>query len=817
MTNDRQITIAVGNNRKSVNWQTNTTSLTDFYNRLSTPVRGVETLREYLRMKKAQQDELKDVGGFVGGSLNGQRRKAGSMAGRDIITLDFDNIPQNGTEAVIARLDALGCGYCVYSTRKHSPEKPRLRVIVPTDRTMTPDEYEPCARRVAQHIGLSMADPTTFEVSRLMYWPSCCADSEYVFQTKDAPLLSADFLLGTYADWRNVQSWPVAEGFDPVKKLAAKQGDPLSKTGVVGAFCKVYDIYKAIEELLPGVYTPTDNGDGRYTFTGGSTSGGAVVYDSGKFLYSHHATDPCSERLVNAFDLVRLHKYGELDDDAAPDTPVIRLPSYKAMCELAMQTPAIKVALNNERRAAGEKEFEGITAETADPSDDWSSQLEYNQNGTLAKTGSNFALILANDPALKGRLKMNTFSHQIIAEGPLPWGNRAQTAGEFAWTDSDDAGLRNYIDRTYKGLRNDSVFGDIFIERVSINSYNPVKDYLNGLVWDGTPRLDTLFIDYLGAEDSPYNRAVCRKAFTAAVARAMNPGCKFDNMLILAGPQGIGKSTLLDRMSKGWFNDSIRTFEGKAASELLQGVWIVEVAELDAFKNSDISRIKQFLSIREDRYRAAYGRHTQTYPRTCVLFGTTNTTDFLQDTTGNRRFWPVDVGEGLHTKSVWRDLDRELDQLWAEAKVRWQAGEPLYLTGELIEAARAKQEEHMVENTLEGIVKAFLDKPIPVDWYKTENGVAAWPIQRRRDYWNGQVAGADSLKLVPRDRVCAAEIWCEVMNRDISSINDNRSNSRNIGGMLRRLGWNMTRQIQRFGEYSRQKAFTPPPEGQPKA
>lgn len=124
MTNDRQIKIAIGNNRKSVNWQTNTTTMTDFYNRLSTPVRGVETLREYLRLKKSQQDDLKDVGGFVGGSLNGQRRKAGSMAGRDVITLDFDNIPQNGTEAVIARLDALGCGYCVYSTRKHSPENP---------------------------------------------------------------------------------------------------------------------------------------------------------------------------------------------------------------------------------------------------------------------------------------------------------------------------------------------------------------------------------------------------------------------------------------------------------------------------------------------------------------------------------------------------------------------------------------------------------------------------------------------------------------------------------------------------------------------
>ena len=109
----------------------------------------------------------------------------------------------------------------------------------------------------------------------------------------------------------------------------------------------------------------------------------------------------------------------------------------------------------------------------------------------------------------------------------------------------------------------------------------------------------------------------------------MEPGCKFDNMLILCGPQGLGKSTLLDRMSKGWYNDSIRTFEGKEASELLQGVWLVEVAELDAFRRTDVSRIKQFLSLRYDRYRAAYGRNVKELPRCCVFFGTCNVSDFL--------------------------------------------------------------------------------------------------------------------------------------------------------------------------------------------
>ncbi len=134
------------------------------------------------------------------------------------------------------------------------------------------------------------------------------------------------------------------------------------------------------------------------------------------------------------------------------------------------------------------------------------------------------------------------------------------------------------------------------------------------------PRLDTLFIDYLGAVDSPYTRAVTRKSFTAAVARAMVPGTKYDTMLILSGAQGLGKSTLLDKMSRGWFNDSIRTFEGKEASELLQGVWLVEIAELDAFRRTDIARIKQFLSLRADRFRAAYGRHVKELPLLLRLF-----------------------------------------------------------------------------------------------------------------------------------------------------------------------------------------------------
>ena len=198
LTYDRQIKISVGGSRKATHWEQKQLSIADLYQMLATPQRSSETLAEYMAMSKAQQDDLKDVGGFVGGSLNGPRRKANNVTGRDVITLDFDNVPPEQTETVIAKVEALGCGYCIYSTRKHKPSAPRLRVCIPTDRTVTPDEYVPLARLVAAQIGMEWADPTTFDVCRLMYYPSCSADSEFVYHVGDKPLLPVDHWLNVH-------------------------------------------------------------------------------------------------------------------------------------------------------------------------------------------------------------------------------------------------------------------------------------------------------------------------------------------------------------------------------------------------------------------------------------------------------------------------------------------------------------------------------------------------------------------------------------------------------------------------------------------
>jgi len=801
MRYDRNIVITIGNNRKSTNWQPLALLLSEFYEKLRVPSRSTETMQTYLSLKKSEQDDLKDIGGFVAGSLQGVRRKAGAVTGRDLITLDFDNIPAGGTDEIIKRSSALGCGYCIYSTRKHTPAQPRLRLLFPLSRTASADEYEPVARYMAEKVGIEFADPTTFEAVRMMYWPSCCADSEYVFACEDKALLDVDGVLEQMGDWRDISRWPQVPGAENTyRKLATRQSDPLSKAGIIGAFCRTYDIYGAMDAYLPGIYEPVIGTRERYTYLGGSTTGGAVIYDNGLFLYSHHATDPCSGRLVNAFDLVRLHKFGDRDDAADEKTPPNRLPSYLAMCELAVADANVSKLIARERAESAVNDFGKLTeAETVaqGPEDtDWASRLELNsQTGAIRSTIDNIWLILENDPNLRGRFALNEFTGRGEVLGDLPW---SPFEKRRAWADNDNQGLYWYFEKVYKLTGNGKIDGALSLHSEK-HKFNDVRNYLETLHWDGVPRLDALLIDYLGATDTPYVRAVTRKAFTAAVARAMEPGCKYDVMLILSGPQGIGKSTLLDKMSKGWFNDGIRTFEGKEASELLQGVWLVEISELDAFRSTDVSRIKQFLSLRADRFRAAYGRHVKDIPRRCVFFGTTNTTEYLRDRTGNRRFWPVDTGVQQHTKNVWRDLDVELDQIWAEAMMRWRLGEPLYLTGDIEAAAKAEQESHRETSSKEGIILDFVETLVPEDW-------PSWNLDKRRMYLNGMSAGTETVRLAPRDRICALEIWCEAFGGSPKDLRYGEAVE--INDILRSMpGWEKTTGSVRFGYCGKQRGF----------
>lgn len=792
---DRQITITVGASRKATIWKPETPMLSAFYNRLSSFSRSTETLTQYRDMPKSRQDELKDVGGFVVGTFRGEKRRACDVTGRDVITLDLDNIPAGQTENILQRLESLGVGYCVYSTRKHAPEAPRLRVLLPLSRTVTADEYEPIARKAGEIIGMDWCDKTTFEASRLMYFPSCCADSQIVYTYADKPFVDADAMLAMYTDWRDVAQWP---GLTAQTVPRGKtQKDPTEKTGAVGAFCRVYDVPGAIEAYLPDRYT--DAGEGRYTFTGGSTTGGAVLYDGGKFLFSHHATDPASGKLCNAFDLVRLHLYGALDEDAKPDTPTNKLPSFVEMCKTAVQDAQVAQLLNREQYERAVSAFGDVSADLGQPADtDWMSLLERNpETCKPAKTVDNVRIILENDPQIKDSVMFDEFSNRLYVIGQLPWDLSGKRRD---WKEADDAGLRWYMENVHHITGKERI-GDGFLMYCEKHRVNLVRQYLKSLPeWDGVPRLDTLFTDYLGAEDSAYTRAVARKSLCAAVARAMQPGIKYDTMPILAGPQGIGKSTLLRYLGADWFNDSLSTFEGKEACEMIQGSWLIELQELNGLNKSEENAVKQFLSKTDDIYREPYGRRTGRYPRRCVFFGTTNDDEFLRDKTGARRFLPIDCMIRQPSKSVFNDLPDEVPQIWAEALLAWRMGEPLYMERpELADAAREMQEAHAIHSAKEGIILDFLEQELPEGWEKRD-------LSSRKLFWSGAARPTDC-EYHKRDRVCAAEIWCEALGGDIR--NFRRQDAAEINGILAQLdGWERSKNGIRFGgSYGLQKGF----------
>lgn len=772
LKNDGVISIAVGSSRRCTQWQNKEMLWSELAARLAIPTRTAESAEEYKRMPKAKRDEIKDVGGFVGGVLRSGRRKADSIIQRRLITLDLDSVPV-GEDPWPAFELVLDCAALLYSTHSHTTKDQRLRLVIPLSRNVSPDEYAAISRRIAGDIGIDMCDDTTFEPHRLMYWPSASYDAPFRYEVIDAPWLDADEQLKRYTDWRDPSEWPVSSRKqDLMERLAKKQGDPYEKPGVVGAFCRVYPIEEAIEQFLPATYTKA--GEGRYTYTGGSTSGGLVVYENGKFAYSHHGTDPVSGKLCNSFDLVRLHMFGDKDDDAPSGTPVNRLPSYTAMSELAIEDSAVVEDLNLHNLA----EITSALNEDGDAdSAEWVKTLSVSLKGNIEPTIENALIIMRNDPKIKGRYYYDAFRERPVVCGDLPWQDFDKRQSD-CWQDSDDAGLRMHLEKFYRIDSAIKIRDAVELAMVEF-SRHPVREYLQSLRWDGVARADSLFIDYLGAEDSVYTREVTRKALIGAVARIMEPGCKHDHVLVLIGPQGCRKSTTLAKLGKKWFSDSLYTMSGKDAYEQLQGYWIIEMGEMAATKKADLEQIKQFVSKQSDSYRAAYARRTQEHPRQCAFFGTTNDEEFLRDATGGRRFWPVVVTEVGRTKGDMLTAET-VDQIWAEVMIRYLAGEQWYLTPAVEAMAKDIQDQHTELNGKQGLVENFLARLLPEDWDDRN-------LDERMLFWSGGFGEAEQ-GTVQRTKVCAIEIWQELFHGDPKSFSPLQS--REINNMLRRVpGW----------------------------
>lgn len=710
MQYDRKISISVANTRYGP-WQTQESNLSEFYARLSQPSRGQEDRKTYLAMPKREQDRLKDVGGFVAGVLKDGLRQSGHVISRCMITLDIDNLEPGGAARIIKVCDSLGCGYAIYSTRKHAPESPRLRVILPLAQDLSADEYEPATRKAASFIDPTMQafDRTTFQDVRLMYWPSVCAGAEYVFQYADRPFTDGKALLSLF-DWQNVVSWPRCPDEDAnERRTASKQQDPTEKDGIVGAFCRVYDVPAAIEKFLPGVYEETASDD-RLTYTQGSTSGGAVLYENGKFLYSHHATDPAGGQLCNAFDLVRLHLFKDQDSDIKPGTPVVKMPSWAAMCKFAESDPEVHAQKVNDRAEQIKRDFapmienavnnqpaasvsappapqESVSDDTGEITpyapknvscgsvDDvmkrLAEMLEDGQNkitsGLVEAAMSAMGIVIGRNE-ITGRVQVQGLPRQYSAE-------EAENTLPVVLSDFLRANSVNAAPETVRA----------YIAPIADrNRFNPVQEWLRNSAWDGFSRWPMIY-EILGITEAGQEkyRTYVHKWFLQSVAMAFNSSVdprSADGALVLQGPQGCGKTLFFRRMAayRDWFAEGVSiNFDKTDTLIRATGAWITELGELDSTLKREQSALKAFITAERDDIRRPYGFASVNRLRRTSFCGTVNPEDFLRDETGSRRWWVVPVGRIDVERLIYLDQET-VHQIWLQAYSEWLCSKNSY-------------------------------------------------------------------------------------------------------------------------------------------
>ena len=780
---DIELDISFGKCRADTNWKTEYLTWDEFVAKLQKVRRTKETIAEYDKMSNNDRGKVKDGPAFVGGLVRGGRRKKANVDTRSLITLDADHVKKDDDFIFSVELVLGGYAYVIYSTHSHREGGQKYRLIIPTDRVMNPDEYAAVSRKIAEQIGMGFFDKTTFDVHRLMYLPSCSKDAKPVLEVAEGEALEVDTILSQYEDWKDPLQWPRHKGDKAKRESALRMEDPRKKDNVVGSFCRCYSITEAIETFLPDVYIPVDDSLKRYTHVGSSSHGGFVVYDDDTFAYSHHETDPISGREVNAFDLVRLNKFGKLDDNVSEKTSIINRPSYMAMCKFITNDKKVKRDLLAEVKADFADPFDDEDEEDADA---WKEELELHpKSGAVLATAKNIELILSN-ATWKNVLAFDAFGNSEVIKKRVPWREKERPHRPYEpWLGADDKRLQHWFSKKYK-INSARIIQNAFTEVAHANKFHPIKEYIEAQEWDGTERAERIFIDYLGAEDSHYVKQVTRKILLAAVKRLYVPGCKFDEMLVLVGPQGCCKSSIIAKIGKEWFSDSLRTFENKEAGEHLQSGWIFEIGELSAMKKSEVEEVKAFLSKTEDRYRVAYDRQVSDFPRKCVFFGTTNTREFLRDSTGNRRFWPVDVilSDELK-KHFWSNFtDEVVSQIWAEVLTWFKAGESLVLDDEARIEAERQQIEHMEIDPRLGIIQEWLDEPIE----------------------EGDIVEGDLGEKVPKVRVCASQIWVECLGNKKGSMR--QWEAKEIRDLMKEIpGWKEQIKKKKMPGYGTQRVF----------
>jgi putative DNA primase/helicase len=778
---DKEFSIYTATTRFASKWKHHTLTISKLIQKLSDPRRTNETFSEYLNLPKDEQDVIKDVGSFVGGVLRGGERKRGCVVNRSLLTFDLDYCKPEILKVLSEKLNDTCHSY--YSTHKHSSEKPRLRLLVYPDRPLFIDEYQPVCRKIAEKIDIEAFDDSTYQLNRLFYWPSASSDGEFVWGHHDAPFLNVSKTLASYGSgdaWKDAGRWKYSSRETiQIDRAIKKQADPLTKKGIVGAFCRKVSIHEAIQTYLSDIYRKES--DTRYSYMEGTTSNGLVIYD-GKYAYSNHSTDPCHAQCVNAFDIVRIHKFGHLDKKSSFSDLTHKLPSYQEMSEFARGVDGVKVELIKSGIDVDASEFDAFNEEKEDcesdpetkPADyDWTKDLQLTDKDAKKSNWVNLVIILRNDPKINTKMRYNDFSNIIEKEN-----------GENL-TKEEIYKIRTYLGVKYKINMG---FNDVkqAIEAQSFeNRYHPIREYIKSLTWDGTERVERVFIDYVGTVDNPYVREVAKCWFAAAVYRVFEPGYKFDTAIVLSGPQGVGKTRFVETLGlKKWYGE-LSSFDPKIATEELSGKWIVEISEMSATSRHDLEQQKSFLSARYTRTRLAYEPLPVDYKRQCVFIGSTNEQEYLKDSTGNRRWWPIDCDV---KKIEIEKLKKNVDQIWAEAYLLYLARQRVWLDDDALAIACAVQEEKRESDPWEGMIDTWLHEECSIDRYNNN--------------YNQFESDPDRMEI--RDRVCVMEVWRDCLKFK----GDPRPSERKRIGNILSANLSCSKGgVMRFGSFGSQKGW----------
>ncbi|MBE6021654.1 MAG: hypothetical protein E7231_00310 [Cellulosilyticum sp.] len=387
-------------------------------------------------------------------------------------------------------------------------------------------------------------------------------------------------------------------------------------------------------------------------------------------------------------------------------------------------------------------------------------RLEYTDKGAVKNSIKNYYSILRNDEQLKGKIIFNELS-----------GEPEKVLGDkiVEWTDVDDSNTRCYIEEKY-GIYSEKKLNDALNLIFQDHSYNPVKDIIESIEWDGKSRIHTLLSKWLGVADDCYSREVSRLIFAGGIHRLYNPGCKFDDMPVLIGTkQGEGKSSFVSWLAlQDNFFREVKEIEGQKGMEVLKGAWICEMGELLALtKAKEVEAVKAYITCRVDVYRSAYGKRINKQKRSCIFIGTTNKTEFLTDKTGNRRFYPVVVDcTGYYLHDHKDEIMEDIEQCWAEALALYKQGKLMpYADVKLVDEIRERQESAVEDDFRVGMIEKYLEN---------------------------------------KNEVCVLEVWRNALLNDYTT--PSKKDSCDIGLILSKVkGWQKGKGTRRFMAYGSQK------------